>query len=911
MDKGIKKIAWTGEGTVYNGSKGSIPGQLLVVAPDQFIWFQIGEWFPATTPQDKAKEVKWAIFNNKGYIDHQRTVSSTSKYAYKIPKRLCGPYTWYVEASLSGNFDGKSGLKMRGETPAKLTDSRWSRTEGGADVRQSYQFSYGELVWLRLFTEGLNGYDNVEVRVYRKLRAAFGLLPKDDEETRKIYFVKVINGEINLKIPNTYSWYQSMSDRSGVEEFYVRVVHPATGKFIEDNNGDNVHARFLRIKDNVVSQVTDLPQNRTPVTIYQPDKNAARFELCKFEQINVIEDGKPHLIFDNGNGVKNIQDKREKVIESIIFNFDSTELSADSLKKLNNILQFLLEHRHSSIQLDGFACVIGKQNHNNILSENRAKTVKEFFSRGKLDPSRITTAGHGEVNPTDDKKGRDNIKFKNEQEYIQNRRVDIGFDYLGHNAETIIYETILGSTPKNITVKPEKFDTRACFERTKHTKKVKVTNINLKSEGDGSITIPAVSAIEKTNPLPFQYIWPRNKILDTRTSSSANDYFVHIHSCRYYSVENNPTVVVKVYPDIKWDFHFFLNLSNQLSVKWQNLTPAQHTEMQKKAGKIGAEKRWSQTEVDFGVIMEVNWDKSGTTYGSKLDVTLKHEQKIKWLYSLFGSLKEFSKAVTDTTKGKLTKTRLGRALPFKLELQPPNFCLGAEWMLEKGEKKGKPTDEIGTSVKFYFNAKPLIGATLNIDLLSMAVTAAGTAVGNPEAGQIFNEVRDWLAEDGHNITFKMYIDLLITGTLQGSADINFNTASDKKNMNATLTGTLSAELQAALEVEGKIVTIGVQAYVKGEMKATGKAAITFGHGLKYDNTGMSYRPQLMFEGLVVTFVIKADVGLSIKRGIFKGKKEMPLANFEKKATLIPEFDVIKNLEKYAGVSANIPLFKES
>ncbi|HEX8357744.1 MAG TPA: hypothetical protein VF610_10040 [Segetibacter sp.] len=240
------------------------------------------------------------------------------EYGYKLPKRLCGPYLWYIEATWSGNFDGKSGLKIRGESPARIVDSKWSLAEGRADVRKTHQFSYGEILWLKLNTEGLNGYTRVEVRMFRKLRSAFGLLPKDDEVTRRIYFVAVINGEINLKIPNTYSWYQSIKDRANVKEFYIRVVHPVTGKYIQDNNGDTAHARFLRIKDNVVSQVVEKPQNRTPVTIYEPDKNAARFELCKFEQINVTEAGdKPTLIFDHGKGVKNIQDKREKTVESI------------------------------------------------------------------------------------------------------------------------------------------------------------------------------------------------------------------------------------------------------------------------------------------------------------------------------------------------------------------------------------------------------------------------------------------------------------------------------------------------------------------------------------------------------------------------------------------------------------------
>ncbi|MBT2564811.1 hypothetical protein J7E50_25890 [Pedobacter sp. ISL-68] len=199
MAKGIKKIIWTGEGKVYNANKGSIPGQLVVVAPDQYVWFKIGEWQPGTTEQDRKKDVKWAVFNEKSVIDLQKTIPSNFSYGYRIPKKLCGPYLWYIEATWSGSFDSKSGLKIRGESPAKIVESRWTQNEGGADVRKTYQFSYGELIWLRLFTEGLNGYDNVEVRVFRKLRSALGLWPKDDEETRKIYRVSVTNGEINLK----------------------------------------------------------------------------------------------------------------------------------------------------------------------------------------------------------------------------------------------------------------------------------------------------------------------------------------------------------------------------------------------------------------------------------------------------------------------------------------------------------------------------------------------------------------------------------------------------------------------------------------------------------------------------------------------------------------------------------------
>ncbi|MGM9476732.1 OmpA family protein [Pedobacter sp. GSP4] len=931
MAKGIKKIVWAGEGKVYNSKKGSVANQLLVVEPSQFVWFKVGEWLPGTTEQDKKKEIKWAVFNNKGFIDFQRTLPGNARYALKIPRRLSGPYLFYIEASWSGNFDGKSGIKIRGEAPARIVDSKWSRAEGGEDVRKTYQFSYGELIWLKFNTEGLNGYNNVEVRVFRKLRSAYGLLPKEDEVTRKIYFVNVINGEINLKIPNTFAWYQSMKDRSDVEEFYVRVVHPTTGVYVQDEKGDTAHARFLRIKDKVVSQVVEKPQNRTPVTIYEPDKNAKRFELCKFEQINVTEAGaKPVLVFDNGKGVRNIRDKREKTLISIVFKFDSTELLPESLKQLNNILQFLLEHRYSTIQLDGFACVIGKQNHNNVLSENRAKTVREFFIKGKLDPNRIKAVGHGEVNPTDDKMGRDNIKYKNEYEYTSNRRVDIAFEYYGHNAETINYQTILGSTPKNITIEPLKFDTKACFERKKHDKTVTVINIDLKAEEENKIIIPAISSIGKFNIMPLQYIWPLYNIIETRSYSSANDYYVHIHSCRYFSVENNPTLLVKVYPDIKWTLTFFINLTNDLSVKWQNQPAAKHKELQSKAGKVGAERRWKQKDASFGFSLKGEWDKSNNnSYQRSKELKAEYETKFKKLFDLFASVGAMSDGITNKTKGQVRNIGF-KGIPMTFAVKPPNLNLKGEWNLEKITE----TDKIGTKVDISFNAEPLIGLEMTIDLLCTAVGLVAGAVSGgtaaPGAVRLYGFIKDKINtgiefgndDFGAKVTADVYIDLVISSIIKTNIGFSFNTASDKSDEDSKLevTNTLKVELKAGIwaKAEANLVIVKVEGYF--EMSGKGYASVTFGHGVKYDKMGLNYRPQLGFDGLNAEYVIKGKVGMSAKKkspkdgnkkpGELKGSSEDEGIIAEGKYNeVIPKFDVIKSLEELFGISANIPLIK--
>nr|WP_294931378.1 hypothetical protein [uncultured Flavobacterium sp.] len=159
------------------------------------------------------------------------------------------------------------------------------------------------------------------------------------------------------------------------------------------------------------------------------------------------------------------------------------------------------------------------------------------------------------------------------------------------------------------------------------------------------------------------------------------------------------------YSDIKWDFHFFLNLSNELSVKWAKLPPGKDTEMRKKAGKIGAEKRLKQTEIDFGVVLEANWNKiTDDKYDNHFDATFKHEAKIKQLYSVFSSLKEFSKGVTGGTAGVAKKSKL----PYDVQMKPPNFCLGAEWQLARGTKKGVPTKVLGMEYKFILKLNPLL-----------------------------------------------------------------------------------------------------------------------------------------------------------------------------------------------------------
>ncbi|MGG7469211.1 OmpA family protein [Chryseobacterium arthrosphaerae] len=928
-NKGIKKIGIVPRADnariIYNN------GEYISVEPGKPIRFSVSEWFPGTPDADKKKEIVWIRqkAGRKGIIEQLRRPAGFV-YEYKFTKKECGIVAYYIEASLSGKPDtvNKVGVNILGYCPPKIVDSRWSTTEGGKDVRQTFYFSYGHIIHLYLGTEGLNGRKDLIVEIYRRIRMGGGT--SDDPLMRSWTNVEVNDGEINVVVQNTSQWKGTIKNIKNVEELYVKVKDPRTGKYIVDDNNDDIHGRFLRMKNELVAKAPKPPQNVVPTKVYMPDKNLERYEPCKFETIRITDitfdkNGEvktPVMVFDNGKGVKNIAGK-ETIHATIFYEFNSAIIEGDGEKKLNNILRFLLEHQHSTITVDGYACVIGKMEYNQSLSQKRSDIVKKFFTDGGLDVKRIRSLGKGEVNPTDDKNGKDNIKFKDEKEYKNNRRVDIYFEYFPHDANTIIYETIAPtvSTRRNITIDVTDYDTKACFRnKNLHTREIRLLDVGQAIDaGDKERTFAPptfnygiYSDLSRFSALPLQYIWPE--------ATTPNKIHLHAHSCRFYSNTNRVTVLVKAYPDIKWDFHFSLNLSNELSVKWQNLPPAKHKEMQSKAGKIGNEKSKQYTAVDFGVTLEANWDRTAEDkYNGHFDATLKFEDKIKWMYKVFSSLKEFSTGVTDQTKGKIRKRSFTSKMPLTIEMKPPNFCMGAEWQLERGQKNRKPLQTIGTSLELYFKAEPIIGLELTIDLLDMLIQAGvgvvsgGTA--NIAAKRILNEVRAWLADDDHPVTLNMYIDLKLFGTISGETKLNFNTNSDAGGASGKLDTQIGVELDAGIEVKAKFVIIIAEAYAEGKLKATGKATATFGHRLVYEQKSSTqktlyYRPEVKFEGLIATVLVKASVGLYIKKGFLETDRKIDLMDFDKTYEIIPEFDVIKKLEKLTGLSAQIPFIQK-
>ena len=282
MARGVKKIKWTGKGKVFQ--KKSNYSSRMVIPPNEFVWFTISEWLPGTTPEDKKKDISWIWQEqNRKIIIWKKVIPSNMTYAIKLPKKLCGSYSYYLEASLSGKTDANlTGLYINGLCEKKIISSKWATSNGGKDVRKSYVFSYGNIIHLNLSTEGLNG-DRLIVEIYniQTLRS--------DKLIFTYTNVKVRDGEVNLEIKNTSTWQGLVNNIQDEEKFYIKVKDQATGKYILDNNNDEEHGRFLRIKNKLVANNPQPPENNTATKTGQPNVSPVRYEPCKFETISITE----------------------------------------------------------------------------------------------------------------------------------------------------------------------------------------------------------------------------------------------------------------------------------------------------------------------------------------------------------------------------------------------------------------------------------------------------------------------------------------------------------------------------------------------------------------------------------------------------------------------------------------------
>ena len=87
---------------------------------------------------------------------------------------------------------------------------------------------------------------------------------------------------------------------------------------------------------------------------------------------------------------------------TILFDTDRSDIRADQEAAIRRGLEMLRKYPITDAVIEGHADWRASQAHNQPLSERRAQAVRDYLVSGGIDPDRLTTLGHGELNPIAD-----------------------------------------------------------------------------------------------------------------------------------------------------------------------------------------------------------------------------------------------------------------------------------------------------------------------------------------------------------------------------------------------------------------------------------------------------------------------------------------------------------------------------
>ena len=95
------------------------------------------------------------------------------------------------------------------------------------------------------------------------------------------------------------------------------------------------------------------------------------------------------------------------ILEDCNFETGKADLEEDSYKVIDELVAYLKRKEDERIELGGHTDNVGSAKSNQILSEARANTVRDYLLSKGIDPSRVTAKGYGMTVPVESNKTAD------------------------------------------------------------------------------------------------------------------------------------------------------------------------------------------------------------------------------------------------------------------------------------------------------------------------------------------------------------------------------------------------------------------------------------------------------------------------------------------------------------------------
>jgi predicted chitinase len=380
MAKGVKKIKWVGSGGAMGNH--SLEDTILCIRPNEEAPFVVGEWYNETTEDDKKRDITWLWMDQKRRTIFKRTIKPAGvPYGVNLPKKLCGNYAFYLEASLYGGHDHrKTGLHVYGKCDEKIISSSWSKKENAIDHSV---VNYGDDLFIKLEAEGING-NSLTVQLYS--------VRKTDKPLEAVT-TKCVDGRIKATFKTMSCYWRFPGLPGDVENFYIKVID-IKEDYIKNAGGSDKILSFDIIKtDSIITiPVFEIPTNTAPLTIDTTPVEeivttegivTAYFAKEEFIKETTEVDGQHEYKFANPN-IKYDKNKIAGIIKSKV---DALVKADKKYAKLDDIKNALVEESYEKDATITFnLCKLGaeyKKINSAPLEEEVYVVAKTFLLDGK------------------------------------------------------------------------------------------------------------------------------------------------------------------------------------------------------------------------------------------------------------------------------------------------------------------------------------------------------------------------------------------------------------------------------------------------------------------------------------------------------------------------------------------------
>lgn len=195
-------------------------------------------------------------------------------------------------------------------------------------------------------------------------------------------------------------------------------------------NIDSVYSKWITLKTNFVATGEEkilVISAGTSKDYYQMVYSDLNKYMLNYEQkprlkyyidnVHLVEDQMNSIDTNFVNKIDSIGIGESFILKNIYFDFDKSELIKSSFPLLNDIYNYLNQHRNIKVQISGHTDYVGTDDYNNVLSYKRALSVFEYLTNMGISSDRILPVGYGSAFPID--------SSNTEEAHQKNRRIEI------------------------------------------------------------------------------------------------------------------------------------------------------------------------------------------------------------------------------------------------------------------------------------------------------------------------------------------------------------------------------------------------------------------------------------------------------------------------------------------------------